>query len=78
MSNPMMAGHRTPKATVLDKGGERIGKLVAVKFLERDYAMNRHLYQFVCDCGGSKVASFHQVKLTKHQSCGCGFKRIAK
>lgn len=68
--SPLMPGHRAPKANVLNKTGERIGKLVAVEFLERDHVFNRHLYRFLCDCGATKVSSFHNVRMTKHRSCG--------
>lgn len=61
---------RDPKP-LLDKTGIRIGKLTAIKMIERDPVMQRHIWQFQCDCGTFRNMNFRQIKLNKWTSCGC-------
>jgi len=62
--------NRKPKL-LLDKSGARVGKLTAVRMIERDPVYNRHVWEFCCDCGNTKEMSFHYAKIRKWTCCGC-------
>ena len=49
--------------------GQRFGRLVAVAVAGQK--SNKTCYQFLCDCGGEKIAVGSEVKRGKTRSCGC-------
>lgn len=58
--------------TLKDYTGERFGKLVAVRMVERgSRPENNHRWLFVCDCGQSKEIGIKSVRSGHTASCGC-------
>lgn len=52
-----------------DITGRRFGRLVAAAFVER---RGKYPYwRLTCDCGGEKVAAFHNLVSGGVKSCGC-------
>jgi len=56
-----------------DYAGERFGRLVAVRLVERDAKQNNHVWLFKCDCGKDKSARIKTVRGGHTASCGCLF-----
>lgn len=52
------------------ESGERYGRLIAIKFAERDKNGNPK-WLFKCDCGNQKVIYAKSVTLGNSRSCGC-------
>ena len=56
-----------------DYSGQRFGRLVAVRLVERDCRWNAHKWMFRCDCGNEKIISIKSVRAGHTASCGCLF-----
>lgn len=54
-----------------DYTGQRFGRLIAVRLVERDPKWNAHKWLFKCDCGNEKVASIKDARTGHTSSCGC-------
>lgn len=54
----------------LDITGKKYGRLTAVKFAGRNND-NRDMWEFICDCGGTKTTAYRWVKSGTTKSCGC-------
>lgn len=56
-----------------DYSGQRFGRLMAIRLIERDLKWNGHMWLFNCDCGSEKVISIKSVRSGHTSSCGCLF-----
>jgi len=54
-----------------DYAGQRFGRLVAVRLIERDPKWNGHKWLFDCDCGGKTITSIKDARTGHTTSCGC-------
>jgi hypothetical protein len=49
--------------------GEKVNRLTAVRFVEK--RNKRYMWEFACDCGGSKIIDIRSVVNGETRSCGC-------
>lgn len=57
---------------LIDRAGQRYGKLVIVSLAKRDSGKwANHYWNCRCDCGSEKVIGFHSLKSGSTSSCGC-------
>lgn len=54
---------------VCDITGQRFGRLVAVKYMYTK--QHNAFWEFLCDCGNTKIIAAHCVKNGNTTSCGC-------
>lgn len=60
---------------ILDRSGQRFGRLVVTGLADRDYSERRnHKWFCRCDCGNEKVANAALLTTGHTQSCGCLFR----
>lgn len=59
-----------------DYTGQRFGRLVAVKLVERDPRWNGHRWLFRCDCGNEATVSIKLASSGNTSSCGCLFSEM--
>ena len=60
--------------------GNKYNKLKATKHVNtiRKNTYTIHMYEFICDCGNSKIINFNNVKYGYTKSCGCLSKEFNK
>jgi hypothetical protein len=54
---------------VIDITGVRFGKLIALSIVGKD-SRNNYKWEFICDCGNTKVSTVNQVRRGSVKSCG--------
>src|SRR5687767_9554988 len=62
----------------IEIAGQKFGMLLAVRALGISDGDRGRLWEFKCDCGGSKSAPAYRVKSGHIRSCGCATKGEAK
>ena len=56
---------------MLDVTGERYGRLVALRRVDKKYKNRGHYWAFQCDCGNVKEYPLNSVRAGLVKSCGC-------